>query len=251
MTIKSPTQDHIPQLRKLWQQAFGDTDAFLDIFFSAAFSPTRCRCVLVEGGVAAALYWFSCEAGGQPLAYLYAVATDEKFRGRGLCRRLMEDTHSHLASLGYAGALLVPGDAGLREMYRGMGYADAAGIKKLTCKAGQPVLLEEMDAAEYAVQRRKLLPPNGVVQEVENLRFLERLGRFYRGEDFLLCAVKEGDRLTAPELLGNAAAAPGIVAALGCKESTFTVPGEETPFAMAIALTPDFQRPSHFAFAFN
>lgn len=251
MTIKSPTQDQIPQLRKLWQQAFGDTDAFLDIFFSAAFSPTRCRCVLVEGDVAAALYWFSCEAGGQPLAYLYAVATDEKFRGRGLCRRLMEDTHSHLASLGYAGALLVPGDAGLREMYRGMGYADATGIQTFSCKADQPVLLEELDAAEYAAQRRKLLPPNGVVQEGENLRFLERLGRFYRGEDFLLCAVKAGDCLTVPELLGNAAAAPGIVAALGCKEGAFTVPGEEKPFAMVIALTPDFQKPSHFAFAFD
>ena len=80
MIIKSPEQKDIPQLRQLWRQAFGDTDAFLDIFFSTAFSPERCRCVLADGAVAA-LYWFSCQSDGQPLAYLYAVATSQKFRG--------------------------------------------------------------------------------------------------------------------------------------------------------------------------
>ena len=30
MTIDSPSANQIPGLRQLWQQAFGDTDAFLD-----------------------------------------------------------------------------------------------------------------------------------------------------------------------------------------------------------------------------
>ena len=77
-----PQAEQLPALRQLWKQAFGDTDAFLDIFFSTAFSPERCRCVVTDGEVAAALYWFSCEADGQPLAYLYAVATAERFRGQ-------------------------------------------------------------------------------------------------------------------------------------------------------------------------
>ena len=56
MIIKQPAKEQIPQLRKLWQEAFGDTDAFLDIFFSAAFDAERCRCVMTQGQVAAALY---------------------------------------------------------------------------------------------------------------------------------------------------------------------------------------------------
>lgn len=251
MIIKPPSKEDIPQLRQLWKQAFRDTDAFLDIFFSTAFALERCRCVMENGAVAAALYWFSCESDGQSLAYIYAVATAKQFRGQGLCRKLMADTHTHLKDLGYAGALLVPGDLGLRKMYRSMGYEDMTGVERFSCKAGTPIPLEQISGDRYALARRERLPHNGVLQEGENLRFLERIAQFYRGEDVLLCAVKDGDKLTVPELLGNQAAAPGIVAALGCAEGTFTVPGEKEPFAMGIAFTPDFPKPQHFAFAFN
>ena len=250
MIIKSPEKKDIPQLRQLWQEAFGDTDAFLDGFFSTAFSPDRCRCVVENGQVAAALYWFSCESDGQPLAYIYAVATAKRFRGQGICRKLMEDTHNHLKSVGYAGALLVPGDSELRSMYRAMGYRDMTGVKRFSCKVSAPITVERIDGAQYAALRRERLPQNAVLQEGENLRFLETMARFYRGEDFLLCAVQEEDRLTALELLGNEMAAPGIVAALGCKEGIFTVPGKE-PFAMGIAFAQDFRKPEYFAFAFN
>lgn len=251
MIIKPPEQEQLPQLRALWKQAFGDADAFLDSFFSAAFAPDRCRCAMVQGQVAAALYWFSCQCGGQPVAYLYAVATRQEFRGQGLCRKLMADTHAHLKALGYAGAILVPGDPGLRSMYRAMGYEDMTGVERFCCAAGEPIPLERIEGEQYATLRRTYMPPNAVLQEGENLRFLEALARFYRGEGFLLCALKDEDKLIVPELLGNAAAAPGIVAALGCKEGVFTVPGEKEPFAMGIAFVPDFQKPSHFAFSFD
>lgn len=251
MIIKPPSREEIPQLRQLWKQAFGDTDAFLDSFFSAAFAPERSRCVVTDGEVAAALYWFFCEAGGQPLAYIYAVATAKQFRGKGLCRRLMADTYNHLKNLGYAGALLVPGDPELREMYRDMGYEDMTGVERFSVRAVAPIPLERIDGKQYAALRRERLPENAVLQEGENLRFLENIAQFYRGEDVLLCAAQENGKLTVPELLGNAAAAPGIVAALDCEEGTFTVPGEDEPFAMGIAFSEAFQKPSYFAFAFN
>lgn len=250
MIIKSPSMEEISQLRRLWHEAFGDTDAFLDGFFGAAFAPERCRCVVANGQVAGVLYWFSCEAAGQPIAYIYAVATAKAFRGQGICRRLIADTHSHLKALGYAGAILVPGDSELRQMYRAMGYQDMTGIRQFSGQAGEPVALEEIGAEEYACLRRTYLPQNAVVQEGENLRFLACMARFYKGRDFILSAAQEGDELTGLELLGNKAVAPGIVAALGCVEGTFTVPGDE-PFAMGIPLSPDFQKPSYFAFAFQ
>ena len=147
--------------------------------------------MVTDGEVAAALYWFSCEVGGQPLAYIYAVATAKQFRGKGLCRQLMADTHTHLKSLGYAGALLVPGDPGLREMYRAMGYRDMTTNKKISCKAGKAIHLDEIGAEQYAQLRRERLPENAVLQEGENLRFLEHTAQFYRGEDVILCAAQE------------------------------------------------------------
>ena len=60
MIIDHPTTTQIPQLRSLWKEAFGDSDAFLDIFFQRAFSPQRCCCVTQGDAVVAALYWFDC-----------------------------------------------------------------------------------------------------------------------------------------------------------------------------------------------
>ena len=56
MTIDCPNQAQIPQLRALWQEAFGDTDAFLDIFFHRAYARSRSRCITQDGRVIAALY---------------------------------------------------------------------------------------------------------------------------------------------------------------------------------------------------
>ena len=96
MKIDAPSATHIPHLRSLWKEAFGDTDAFLDAFFGAAFSPDRCRCIIADDRPIAALYWFDCTWQGKKVAYIYAVATDLQCRGQGLCRALMENTHPYL-----------------------------------------------------------------------------------------------------------------------------------------------------------
>ena len=113
MTIDMPRPGQIAGLRELWKEAFGDSDAFLDGFFATGFSPTRCRVLDWNGRCAAALYWFDCSIEGKKLAYIYAVATLEDFRGKGFCRQLMEKTHRDLQASGYAGCVLVPGSRAL------------------------------------------------------------------------------------------------------------------------------------------
>ena len=125
MTINAPAPEQIPQLRRLWQQAFGDTDEFLEDFFCVAFSEERCATTEEDGKIAAMLYWFDCAWEGKKVAYIYAVATDEAYRNRGLCRALMESTHEKLQSLGYAGAVLVPGSLSLFSLYKKLGYTEA------------------------------------------------------------------------------------------------------------------------------
>ena len=137
MRIDYPLPDQLPELRNLWKEAFGDSDAYLDLFFETGYSPTRCRCVTEEGQVAAVLYWLDVFCDGQKMAYIYAVATGKAYRGRGLCRMLMEDTHNVLCGRGYYGAMLSPGDAGLARMYGTMGYSHCANIGQIRCQAGE------------------------------------------------------------------------------------------------------------------
>lgn len=252
MNINAPSPEQLPGLRRLWQLAFGDTDTFLDSFFSTAFSPERCRCITENGQVLAALYWFPCTCDDQKLAYLYAVATHPDHRGKGLCHTLMTDTHAHLAAQGYAGSLLVPQEEGLRKLYRSLGYADCTGISQFDCTAGGAAPpLRPITAEEYAGLRRSVLPAHAVLQEQENLDFLKTQVSFYSAPGLLLAAAKEGDSLFCPELLGDPSAAPGVLRVLVALHGTFRTPGKGTPFAMYHPLCPQSPTPVYFAFAFD
>lgn len=252
MKIDYPSPHHRSQQRKLWQDAFGDTDAFLDSFFRTAYAPDRCRCVLIDGEIAAILYWIDCTLQGQKLAYIYAVVTRPDHRGKGLCRMLIQDTHNLLRSRSYAGALLVPQKESLRQMYAGMGYRDIGGLQEFRCLAGNdPVALRAVGPEEYAALRRGLLPPGGVIQEGAGLAFLAEQLQFYAGSDVLLAAYAEKGTLFVPELLGSPDAAPGILKTLALSQGVFRMPGNEKHFAMFHPLAADCIYPGYLGFAFD
>lgn len=252
MEICNPAPTQRPALRALWQEAFGDSDTFLDSFFSTSFCPNRCRCILSDDQIAAALYWFDCSLGGEKYAYLYAVATAKSFQRKGLCRRLLEDTHALLAREGYAGALLVPESEGLRRMYTGFGYRRQTQITEFSCRAeGPAACLRSVCPEAYAQYRRQYLPEGGVIQEGAGLAFLNATAKLYLGPDFLLAAQPGGDGLRAVELLGNREAAPGILRALGYDRGVFRVPGNGMSFAMFLPLRSGTRGPDYFGLAFD
>lgn len=251
MRFDYPDTDRIVDLRRLWKQAFGDEDAFLDAFFTAGFSPLRCRCALENGVLAAALYWFDCRMDGRKLAYIYAVATDTAFRRRGVCRALMEDTHGILKAQGYSGALLVPGTTSLVGVYSPVGYRYCTQIREFFCTAApEPAAVRPIDAEEYLRLRRQLLPDGAVLQEGDVLPFLATQAHFYAGHHVLLAARKEGTALFGVELLGDVSAAPGLLSALGAARGRFRAPGEGRNFAMYCPFDGK-PGPQYFAFAFD
>lgn len=252
MTIDRPLDHQMNNLRTLWKEAFGDTDEFLDTFFSTAFSADRCRCVTSNHSVVAVLYWFDCFYEDQKLAYVYAVATACSHRGQGFSHKLMENTHAHLKSLGYDGVLLVPGSESLFHFYESMGYQTCTHIQEFSCEAKkEDTRIQEINHLEYAQLRPQYLPSGSVIQEQENLDFLNAQARFYAGDDFLLAASLRGNRLFGIELLGDTSVAPQILNTLGYKKGTFRSPGCERPFAMYYPLKKADAFPSYFGFAFD
>lgn len=251
MIIDMPKREDIPSLRTLWREAFSDTDAFLDMFFESAFSEERSRCVYVDGVPVAALYWFDCLCRGERLAYIYAVATAKSYRGRGLASALMRDTHAHLSSLGYEGALLVPGEGSLFDFYERLGYRSATYIGEISASAFGEVSLSHIDGKEYARLRRTLLPEGGVIQEKENIDFLIAQAELYSGEGFLVALRREGERIFGIELLGDTSLAPAILGALGYKTGKFRIPVRERAFSMFIPLREGIEAPEYFGLAFD
>lgn len=242
----------IAELRRLWQEAFGDSEETLDNFFATGYSPDRCHCILENGVPVSALYWFDCELCGYKLAYIYAVATLKSHRGKGLARRLMAETHEILKNQGYAGAILVPGEKGLFSYYEQLGYRTATKAADFSAVAtASPAFISQITPAEYAAYRRKNLPEGSVLQEGETLSYLATFAKFYKGEDFLLSATKEGEALLVHEILGNTDDSGNILCALACKTGRFRAPGEGRDFAMLLPLETDCPTPSYFGLALD
>lgn len=217
-------------LTALWEQAFGDGRAYIDAFFETGFSPERSRTAVIGGEIAGMLYWFDCVLGEKTLAYIYAVATDARFRGRGIATGLMENVHVVLRKQGYAGAVLSPGSEPLFRFYKRLGYKTAGYRREERCSAGSRIPVREIGQAEYAALRRKLLPEHGIRQEDASLRFLHRFVRFYGGVDF--CAAVSRGESFFPEFLGDPEGIPGLLASLGIPEATVRMPGSDVPCAM-------------------
>ncbi len=247
MTIDLPDFSDIAALKALWKEAFGDTDAFLDAFFTAGFSPVRCRICRIDGTPVAVLYWFDCECRGEKLAYLYAIATAKAHQGKGLCRALMRDTHKHLSALGYAGCVLVPGSESLFRFYEQIGYRTFGSVRQFSCTASAtPAAMRKIDKKEYAALRRQYLPANAVVQEGALLAFLQTQSCFYAGDDFVLVATNAH----IAELLGNVDAAGDILCALQLPSATVRTAGAGRSFAMYYPLSQE-TLPSYFALALD
>lgn len=116
----------VPQLRQLWCEAFGDTYAFIDNFFTVMDAGKFLHTLSVDGRVVSMLFALPCnvcfDAVDYPLAYIYAVATDKVFAGHGYMRILMRNVHEYLRNAGFAAAILVPNEEWLQGYYSGMGY---------------------------------------------------------------------------------------------------------------------------------
>lgn len=243
MTIEAPHSRDIPALRRLWKEAFGDDDLFLDGFFGTAFSPQRCRCVFMGDRLAAALYWFDCSWEGKKIAYIYAVATDKAYRGRNLCRSLMEKTHEELLGSGYAGAALVPGNAGLFELYGKLGYRPFCPLHNNEISAGKTAIaVKKLTPKEFSIRRRDLLPEGGIIQEGVTLTYLACFTEFYEADGCVMCLSCEDDTAYFQEFLGDPKKLPGILAGLGVKKGAVHLPGGKDS---AMYYSPKEEMPSY------
>lgn len=220
----------IDDLKRLWKTVFGDPDIFIDTFFDVAFSWDRCRFWVENGETVSALYWFDCEYEGGKLAYIYAVATHPKHRGKGLASILLDETHAHLKSLGYAGCVLKPAK-GLFPFYERLGYVTSGHISRFSASASStPVPLKPLSAETYGLMRAAYLPDNAVTQDGLTLEFLSTFASLYSAKDALICTAKAEPFIF--EYLGNLNSAPDILASLGIKAAEIQTVGEDIPFTM-------------------
>lgn len=253
MIIKNPALSDTKQLKRLWSEAFGDTDDFIELFFSRGFSSERSLCVYDNGAVTSALYWFDCYLGKERVAYIYGVATKKSYRKKGLSTALLKRTHEQLSGSGYSGAILVPAEERLFSFYGKLGYTECCFINSSEYPAAKvPIPLKKISTNEYFALRKKYLPQNSLEFDNNCLLFLDSIADFYKNESFILAKSKDSEKLKIIEFLGDKGYISSAIASLGFCVGALRSFGKSKPFAMYYPLKKNIKiYPQYLGFAFD
>lgn len=107
-----PGKADIAQAKKIWQACFGDSDAFLDWYFSGNYAPEDTLFYEEDGQIASHLQMrdYTLYVNGKALhtCYLAGIATYPAFRKRGYVRALIEAAFAEQRRRGTDSCFLVP-----------------------------------------------------------------------------------------------------------------------------------------------
>ena len=121
--------EDVPAQRGLWKLAFGDSDAYLDNFYSAYYRPERVLVLKEDGVLRSMTAWFDTTfvipgQGEHRAAYLYAVATHPDCRGRGLASQLLAGADDYFRSLNIPAVTTVPAEPSLHRFFGSNGFRE-------------------------------------------------------------------------------------------------------------------------------
>lgn len=244
MIIDNPSPEHLPVLRRIWQQAFGDSDSFLDSFFETGFAFERCRCIFLKSEPVAAVYLLDGMWETRKVAYIYALAVEEAYRGQGLSRLLLTDTHGALQREGYAGVVLEAASESLQTYYQRLGYQlFGSRQEKTVCWGKEAVDCSQLGCLGYEQKRRQLLPPGGITQEGAMTEFLQTQAELWGGDGFVAALSRQEPMVL--EFLGDVQKLPGFLRARNLPKATVRLPGE-TASSMYLRLDGKPETPAYF-----
>lgn len=155
--------------KRLWLACFGDDEEFVDAFLIRYYDARRMLAATEKGVVRAMLHLVPFTSGMGRAVYLYGIATDPAFRGRGLASRLLREALRRCDAAGIATTLLVPasGEPRLRDFYARFGFE---GSLPVTFAAPDGFDFGTGDpAADRAMVRRRA--PNGPLPDALRLTY--------------------------------------------------------------------------------
>lgn len=152
----------IPDLIRLWMEAFGDEREYVEFYFANRFTGKNLLVYRKEGKAVSmiSLLPVLLHDNGKkiPARYVYAVATQKSCRGRGYARELILRAKQILQEP----LLLEPAGEKLAEYYRKMGFCDAFSVREydLLKESESPQAAHEISdlaAAEIYAERSHIL----------------------------------------------------------------------------------------------
>lgn len=166
--VRISRPEDIPAQKALWQEAFGDSDADVALFYSTCWRPEEMLTLWEDGtlvSMAALLPHTLRTPGGETVraAYVYALATAKARRGRGCARRVLAEADARLQAQGFSCATVVPAQPGLHRFFASAGFGPCFSTRRWEVRAeeapapGAGDALAPLSPEEYGVLRQRLL----------------------------------------------------------------------------------------------
>lgn len=124
--IREASEQDIPQLKQLFKVCFGDTDAFLNLFFTEYFPNTTCMVAIRDERIVSML--FLCPARMMAdevrrlIYYVYACGTLPEYRRLGIMDQLLQVSYAFVKQQDAWGLVLVPASDPLADYYQRLGF---------------------------------------------------------------------------------------------------------------------------------
>lgn len=112
------------ECRSLWMEVFGDEREEVDRFFVDIHSKDNLLTHSENGKVVSMLNIVELQTDYGPTAYLYAIATNEKWRGQGFASELIRQAIAISRERGCGAVMLIPSEESLVEYYRRFGFGE-------------------------------------------------------------------------------------------------------------------------------
>ena len=165
--ITHPIASMYPDIKRLWQQAFGDTNAWLDAYFRLRHADAHMYVTVVEEEEIASMLSLLpldlvYDKQHFSARYLYAVATDEQWRGLGLSQTMTEQALMDVQAQGVQAVVTVPATPSLFSFYAKQGFVPFSAVQTLDLDGSSLLLpcdgsIEPCDAPHLFALRKQLL----------------------------------------------------------------------------------------------
>ena len=264
-----------PQLKELWQIAFGDSAEYIEAYFDCFLRADTCVVAEADGSVVSAMHilpdirLFPYRNSVLTAGYTYALATLPAWRGRGIGSAVYRAACSKALETADA-ACVLPAEEALYPFYENTSGAHPfGGIREGRVSGAELAGLPTRAAVrapvgQYAGMREWFLSgmPHAVFPD-DMYDLMESSGtEFFMMEDGIAAAETENGICRILELLAPNVDAMTAVASVArwCPAQEYIVrtplffdgPGERRPFVLAtLKTTPDFPLADDFWWGFG
>jgi len=127
MPYRKAIPSEITEIRKLWEEVFGDLDDYIRKFISH-FGIENCYVFETNHKIVAMAFAIPTSLKSpskfQNLRYLYACATHPDFQGQGIMAKLLETVYDEACKENFAGIFLQAINQSLAEYYQKLGFEE-------------------------------------------------------------------------------------------------------------------------------